>query len=197
MRVIAGQWRGRTLFSPKGAVRPTQDRVRQILFDILGAQIVGGDVLDLYAGSGALGIEALSRGAGQVVLVESEARARKVLERNLEAVGAGERARVLGRPVLSALPDLLRSGARFRWILADPPYGSAEVERLLSWVGGVGGEILDGRGGLVLESGRPDAVPERSGGLLLHRERIIGDTVLRFFRPGESAGEARSGGARR
>ena len=151
--------------------------------------------LDLYAGSGALGIEALSRGAEQVVFVESDARVRRTLERNLGAVQAEARARVLGRPVLSALRDLLSAGDSFDWVLADPPYGSREVERLLDWLGGPGGSLLSGRGGVVVETGRADAVPERAGGLGLQRERIVGDTVLRFFRAAEGAGAAESGGA--
>lgn len=197
MRVIAGEWRGRTLFSPGGSVRPTLDRVRQILFDILGAEIVGARALDLYAGSGALGIEALSRGAEQVVFVESDARVRRTLERNLGAVQAEERARVLGRPVLSAIRDLLATGVAFDWILADPPYGSPDVEKLLDWLGGPGGGLLSGRGGVVVETGRADPVPERAGRLRLRRERIVGDTVLRFFRVAEGAEAAESGGAER
>lgn len=196
MRVIAGQWRGRNLFSPGGSVRPTQDRVRQILFDILGSEIVGARLLDLYAGSGALGIEALSRGAEQVLFIESDARARRTLERNLETVQAGERARILGRPVLPALRDLLGGGAEFDWVLADPPYGSRDVAPLLAWIGGDGTETLSGRGGVVLESGRLDEVPAKSGRLTLRRERVVGDTVLRFFRAEESAGDGDSGGAR-
>jgi 16S rRNA (guanine966-N2)-methyltransferase len=196
MRVIAGQWRGRNLFSPGGSVRPTQDRVRQILFDILGREIVGARLLDLYAGSGALGIEALSRGAEHVLFIESDARVRRTLERNLETVQAGVRARVLGRPVLPALRDLLGGGAEFDWVLSDPPYGSGDVEPLLAWIGGDGTEILSGRGGVVLESGRLDVVPATSGRLTLRRERVVGDTVLRFFRAEESAGDGDSGGAR-
>lgn|SRR5690606_27620398 len=197
MRVIAGEWRGRTLFSPGGAVRPTLDRVRQILFDILGSEIVGVRALDLYAGSGALGIEALSRGADEVVFVESDARVRRTLERNLSAVKAEARGRVLGRPVLPALRDLLASGETFDWVVADPPYGSREVERLLEWLGGEGASLLSGRGGVVVETGRADPVPERVGRLILRRERVVGDTVLRFFRAAEGAEAAESGGAER
>jgi 16S rRNA (guanine(966)-N(2))-methyltransferase RsmD len=197
MRVIAGQWRGRSLFSPGGSVRPTQDRVRQILFDILGDEIAEACVLDLYAGSGAVGIEALSRGAAQVTFVESDARVRRTLERNLDAVEAGPRARILGRPALAALRDLLASGAEFDWILADPPYGSPDVPRLLSWIGGEGAAISSGRGGLVLESGRFDDMPAGMGGLLLQRERVVGDTVLRFFRVEGGEERDQSGGATR
>lgn len=196
MRVIAGQWRGRSLFSPGGSVRPTQDRVRQILFDILGDEIAEARVLDLYAGSGAVGIEALSRGAAEVTFVESDARVRRTLERNLDAVEAGSRARILGRPALAALRDLLASGAEFDWILADPPYGSRDVARLLSWIGDEGAAISSG-GGLVLESGRFDEMPAGLRGLRLQRERVVGDTVLRFFRVEEGGGRDQSGGATR
>ncbi len=120
MRIIAGQWRGRRLTVPAGRdVCPTSDRVREALFSILG-DVGGARVLDLYAGSGALGIEALSRGAVSAVFVERDARAVAAIERNLVAVG-------VGAPV--ARQDVIRFLARaegpYDLVFCDPPYDSA------------------------------------------------------------------------
>ena len=103
MRIIGGEWGGRRLHAPKSGVRPTADRVRQTLFDILGAGVSEGTVLDLYAGTGALGLEALSRGASSAIFVEASRSVRLVLERNLQELQAGPRARVIGLPVRRAL----------------------------------------------------------------------------------------------
>ena len=121
MRVIAGEYKGRRLQAPPGdAVRPTPDRVREALFSILGARVEGATVLDLFAGSGALGIEALSRGAASAVFVDDDPRAVDAIERNLSEIGAdGEVKR------RDALAFLAQTPARFDLVFADPPYSSA------------------------------------------------------------------------
>src|SRR4051812_15670056 len=123
MRVIAGAYKGRRLQAPKGSeTRPTSDRVREALFSILG-DVEGLRVLDLYAGSGALGIEALSRGAGQTVFVESGRRAADAIRANLRAVGDPDAMIWVG----DALAYLRRADAEapFDLVFADPPYSSA------------------------------------------------------------------------
>lgn len=181
MRIVGGEWGGRRLFSPGPGVRPTQDRVRQILFDILGGSITEGPVLDLYAGSGALGLEALSRGAPSAVLVESSRRAATVLRRNCETLNAGERARILLLPVRRALALLGQEGAGFRWVLADPPYGTPEVTEVLGALGNAASSVVIPGGGLVLESRESDRVPDRAGELVRRRCRVAGGTALHFF----------------
>jgi 16S rRNA (guanine966-N2)-methyltransferase len=117
MRVVAGEFRGRRLAAPRGArTRPTADRVREALFSMLG-DVAGARVLDLYAGSGALGIEALSRGAESVVFVERDARAARMIERNLASLG-------LDQPVLrqDAVRFLARAEGTFDLVFCDPPY---------------------------------------------------------------------------
>ena len=134
MRIIAGEWRGRTLFSPQGmATRPTADRVREMLFNMLASRIGTFDgmrVADLFAGSGALGLEALSRGAAFACFVEQDMHAIAAIRTNIEALGAVKRAQLLARSA-SALP----SSQPFDLIFADPPYsagsGSAVVEEVL------------------------------------------------------------------
>ena len=123
LRVVAGKHRGRRLETPAGlSTRPTADRVREALFQILGP-LDGMRVLDLFAGSGALGIEALSRGAAAATFVESDRRAAELLERNLSTVG--ETAEVAVRDALAWLRDA-PAGTAFELILVDPPYDSAD-----------------------------------------------------------------------
>lgn len=120
MRVVAGEFKGRRLVAPRGArTRPTADRVREALFSILG-DVSGARVLDLFAGSGALGIEALSRGAASVEFVESDRRAVTAIQRNLAAVGVSATVRAQ-----DALRFLGRSGGPYDLVFCDPPYDSA------------------------------------------------------------------------
>ncbi len=120
MRVVAGEFRGRRLAAPRGRrTRPTADRVREALFSMLG-DLAGARVLDLYAGSGALGIEALSRGAGSAVFVERDPRAAAVIERNLAELGLEQRV-----VTDEALRYLARAKSSFDLVFCDPPYDSA------------------------------------------------------------------------
>ncbi len=123
MRIVAGKWRGRTLRAPKGrAVRPTQDRVREAVFDILGGRVEGTAVLDLFAGTGAMALEALSRGASSAVLVEVDPRVFEALRRNVESLGAGEAEAHLS-DYRQAMRALRARKLRFDLVFLDPPYG--------------------------------------------------------------------------
>lgn len=125
MRVVGGEHRGRRLRTPAGAAtRPTADRVREALFSILG-DVGGLRVLDLYAGSGALGIEALSRGARSATLVDSSRRAAAIIGENLAAIGAGDEAEVVCRDTLAWLRDAADRAAGFDLVFCDPPYDAA------------------------------------------------------------------------
>lgn len=122
MRIIAGTHRGRRLAAPKGEhTRPTSDRVREALFNLVGP-VEDAAVLDLYAGSGALGLEALSRGARRCVFVESDGAACRVIRVNLEALGVTS-ALVLRRDAVGALREEVAAGRRYDLVLLDPPYG--------------------------------------------------------------------------
>ncbi len=131
MRVIAGSARGTRLAPVPKGMRPTSDRVRESLFNALGQFFEGGSVLDLYAGTGALGIEALSRGSGLAIFVERDRRARAVILENLRRTGFAGRAEVIGGEVEAALGRLVGRGERFDLIFADPPY------RIAAEVGGI------------------------------------------------------------
>ncbi|HET7272588.1 MAG TPA: pantetheine-phosphate adenylyltransferase [Rubrobacter sp.] len=132
MRVIAGSARGTRLAPVPKGVRPTSDRVRESLFNSLGQFFEGGSVLDLYAGTGALGIEALSRGSERAVFVERDWRARAVILENLRKTGFVDRAQVIGGEVESVLGRLVERDEPFNLIFADPPYRIAAAE-----VGGI------------------------------------------------------------
>jgi 16S rRNA (guanine966-N2)-methyltransferase len=120
-RIIAGALRGRRLAAPRGArTRPTSDKVRGAVFNLLGQFFEGGDVLDLYAGTGALGLEAVSRGCARAVLVESDRDAVAAIERNVEALGLAGRVEVRRGRVVEVLPRL-PAGA-FALAFVDPPY---------------------------------------------------------------------------
>lgn len=191
MRVTGGDLARRTLHAPPGErTRPTADKVRQALFNILQADqgAIAGDVLDLYAGSGALGIEALSRGAARAVFVDQDAAARRALSRNLSDLGLDARARVLPGDALRAVAGL-PMGTAFDLILADPPYrDAAEVlPALLTLVAERG--LLRPAGTLVVEFALhprdPLPVPERVAGpgqaLSQSGLRRYGQTGLAFY----------------
>lgn len=176
MRVVAGSVRGRRIAAPPGTdTRPTTDRVREAMFNALGSlgAVDGAVVADLFAGSGALGIEALSRGAASAHFVESDRRAVAVIEENLATLGLDDRGVVLRRPVEGALDDL---PAPLDLVLADPPYA---FEGWAALLGAVAPRLADD-GLVVIESGRAIDLPP---GWERVRERTYGGTVVLFARP--------------
>lgn len=176
MRVVAGELGGRRLRTPPGSgTRPTAERVRAALFDRLGRDVVDARVLDLYAGSGSLGIEALSRGAARATFVEQGARALGVLRRNLEDLGLAARGRVLASAVRRAVAALGAAGECFELVLVDAPYAEASD----AWQGAV--DLVAAGGILVAErDGRAPASALR--GAVLERRAMYGTTALEFWR---------------
>jgi 16S rRNA (guanine966-N2)-methyltransferase len=185
MRVIAGRFGGRRLFdAPREGVRPTSDRVREALFARLGA-LHGLRVLDLYAGTGTLGIEALSRGAARAVFIERSRPALAVLERNLAALGLDEGGvtRVVRGDVATSLRRLARPGPEaeaFERVFIDPPYASGEAVRALEAL--VSGGLLAPDAEVVVEASRRHPVGPVPG-LELVDERRYGDTLIVRFAP--------------
>lgn len=171
MRVVAGAFKGRTLHAPRGRrTRPTADRVREAVFSMLGS-VDGLRVLDLFAGSGALAIEALSRGATDAVLVERDPRAVAAIQRNLEALGV--EAGVRRRDALAYLRDT--GEGPFDLVFVDPPYDSAS--RLAAPLGEELPKVASERALIITESDKrmPLELPLR-----LLRERSYGDTAIRI-----------------
>jgi 16S rRNA (guanine966-N2)-methyltransferase len=173
--VIAGLFGGRSLAVPRGrSVRPTSDRVREALFSILGS-ISGDRVLDLFAGSGALGIEAVSRGAAEVTFVDSSAAAIAAVRRNLEALGiSGEVHRSHAR---SFLERARASGRQYDLVFLDPPYRQAEA--LGGGLGPALAQVLAPSGRVVAESDR--RAPLELEPFTLRAERRYGDTLIRIY----------------
>ena len=180
-RVIGGQGRGRRLKSPAGEkTRPTGARVKQTLFDILAPLIPGSRFLDLFAGGGAMGLEALSRGAARVALVDRSAAAVEVIRHNVSALkGLGGDVQVFRQDAATAAAGLAASGLRFDVVFLDPPYESELYEPLLEQAGE--GLLADG-GVVVAEHFHKRVLPERIGRLLRTRSVRIGDHRLSFYR---------------
>lgn len=182
MRVTAGADRGRKLRAPRGATtRPTGSKVREAMFNILGPPPEF-PVLDLYAGSGALGIEALSRGAASAAFVERDSRALAALHRNLRELGFSARARVINSTVVNALQRLAQEPkqAPFGWVFVDPPYAGGEVEPVLSILSD--GQLLAQGAVIIVEHDRHNVPPDSLGNLYLSDRRYYGDTGVSFYR---------------
>jgi 16S rRNA (guanine966-N2)-methyltransferase len=180
MRVTAGTERGRKLRAPRGATtRPTGAKVREAIFNILGP-LPPNQVLDLFAGTGALGIEALSRGASHATFVERDHRALSALHRNLRAAELAGRSKVLDTGVEVALQRLSEEEARFSWVFIDPPYASGQVEPVLALLSG--GRLLDNGAVVIVEHDRHNIPPTSVGALEMVDRRFYGDTGLSFYR---------------
>jgi 16S rRNA (guanine(966)-N(2))-methyltransferase RsmD len=185
MRVIGGHDRGRRLRAPRGlATRPTADRVRVTLFDVLGPAVAGARVLDLFAGTGAVGIEALSRGAARVVLVERDQSALRALRANLTALGAPRAAaRVMAGDVLRLLPELGAQEGPFDLVFIDPPYATALAARTLEGLGAT--RICRAGTEVIVQHSTRTTLPTVPGLAPHRRPRQFGDTALTFLRAEE------------
>jgi 16S rRNA (guanine966-N2)-methyltransferase len=178
MRVIAGSLKGRRLQAPTwDGLRPTSDKLRETLFNILAGRIDGARVLDGYAGTGAIGIEAISRGAAHVTFVESDRRAQALIAANLAHCGVQNGYVIIRASVIRALD--VRPGAPiepFDVILLDPPYAEVPDEVIAA----AGARIAAG-GVLVLEHARRQPAPESAGRLVRSRDVTSGDSALAFY----------------
>jgi 16S rRNA (guanine966-N2)-methyltransferase len=179
MRIIAGAFKGRRLAPVKGKTRPTAAKVREAVFDILGPVVDEVRVLDLFAGTGALGIEAISRGAVAAVFVEDHPEAVKALHRNLEDLGLQEQTKVWPLPVATALKKLAAQGERFGLAFLDPPYGGGKAVAALKAL--VSLNLLAAGAHVVVEHSRRETLPEESGRLKRTEVRRYGDTQLAFY----------------
>ncbi|HEX6771560.1 MAG TPA: 16S rRNA (guanine(966)-N(2))-methyltransferase RsmD [Acidobacteriaceae bacterium] len=185
MRVIAGRYRSRLLTAPRGmATRPTSDRLRETLFNVLAPRIEGAQFADLYAGTGALGIEALSRGAAHVVFVETAAAALAALRENLTALGIRDGYQVEQRSVPVVLRNLARRTICFDIVCFDPPWEDASAyTQTMTLLGGAADALLSPAAVVVAEHARRGSfIPGESYGEL-HRYRILeqGDAALSFY----------------
>jgi 16S rRNA (guanine966-N2)-methyltransferase len=185
MRVIAGKYRSRLLKSLKGnALRPTSDRLRETLFNVLGPNIPGSRFLDVFAGTGAVGIEALSRGASEAVFIENHAPAAVLIRRNLESLAITSGAQVLPLDALRALEKIARkhnpTDPAFDFVFLDPPYAEKnQYDRVLSFLGAA--PFLTTGSLVIAEHRRTLELPQRIGRLLQTRILRQGDAALSFY----------------
>ena len=201
LRIIAGTARGRRLFSPGSrgggqSIRPTADRAREALFNILGWEFVdNAAVLDLFAGTGAFGLEALSRGAKEAVFVDHSALALDLIQKNITTCGFSDRAHVIRHDLLKGLFFWQKAGARavnngatpapvFDLVFLDPPYRKGLCEALLAGLQGQG--MLGNESVVVFEDESSQALPERVGDLRLYDQRTYGDTGFWFYEKAQS-----------
>jgi 16S rRNA (guanine(966)-N(2))-methyltransferase RsmD len=182
VRVIAGELKGRRLKSPAwDGLRPTSDKLRETLFNILAPRVAGARVLDGYAGTGAIGIEAISRGAAWVSFVDSDRRAQALIADNLAHCGVTNGYVIIRAPVAVALDGLgvvpPGTPGHFDIIVLDPPYGDPQADLVVA----AAGEVLAPDGLLVLEHARRRAAPDAAGRLARVRQVISGDSTLSFY----------------
>jgi 16S rRNA (guanine966-N2)-methyltransferase len=187
VRIIAGALKGRRLVAPRGrATRPTADQVRIALMDTLAPRLDGARVLDLFAGAGGVGLEALSRGAAHATFIEQDTRAVAALRDNVAVLGLGPAARVRRADVLREIPALYRAGERFDVVFLDPPYDAGLVEPTLEALGG--GGLLLAEGLVIAQHFTKRAPAEVVGVLAAFRTRRFGETTLTFYRAGAHPG---------
>lgn len=186
MRIVGGKYKGRVIKTLKGLrIRPTSEKVREALFDILGERLKNNRVLDLFAGSGALGLEALSRGARKIVFVERERPAVKIIRENAARLGLSPFIEVVNSDYEAALKKLGKKGRVFDVVMADPPYhllapGEKKVsEKLLFMLGEYG--TLSPKGIFVLEHFAKVQIPEQFNEWQRIRKARYGQTCLSFF----------------
>jgi 16S rRNA (guanine(966)-N(2))-methyltransferase RsmD len=180
MRVIAGSLKGRTLDTPKWeGIRPTSDKLRETLFNVVAQRVPGSRVLDAYAGTGAIGIEALSRGAAQVAFVDDDLRSVKLVERNLARCGVSDRYVIIRARLGGETPAQLLGppAGSFDLAVLDPPYDEQDLTASIATI-----EPLVASGGLlVLEHARKRSSPESVGKLSRTRVLLSGDSALSFY----------------
>jgi 16S rRNA (guanine966-N2)-methyltransferase len=183
VRIVGGALRGRRLVVPNRGVRPTAERTREAVFDILGPErVTGARVLDLYAGTGALGVEALSRGATMADFLEGDRTVQRALRGNLERLGLSDRATVHGADLsrISIPPDVI---GPFDLVFLDPPYAGTEGAR---WLAHLAEMPWPKGGGLIVHERRKGTAVPTPPGLTLATERTYSETSVAFYHAGAS-----------
>ncbi len=184
MRIIGGEKRGRKLVPwEEVGIRPMRDFVRTALFNILADFVVDARFLDLFAGTGSVGLEALSRGASGAVFVDVSLEACSIVRRNLDSLGLLDRGEVLQADFAEGLDYLARRGRKFDLIFVGPPYGQGLAEKALGLLGD--GELIAAGGVVVTEVFRKEGLPASCGRLHLVDKRLYGDNALLFYQRDE------------
>lgn len=180
MRVIAGEFRGRRLDRIEGMdIRPTSDMVKESLFNILGNDVIDSVFLDLFGGTGSVGIEALSRGAKHVVFIDAGIKSIKVLKGNLEHLNIKDNVEVFHTDYSTAISKLYKFKKQFDIIFIDPPYRTGMDKSALEEIDK--NPILSQSGLIVVEHDSRDAMPQQVGKLYIYRTKQYGNTSLSFY----------------
>lgn len=179
MRVISGSAKGRKLKAPKGKIRPLSDQAKEGLFNIVQARVSGAYFLDLFAGTGSVGLEALSRGATLSIFVELERSHVRVVRENIADCQLEDRSEVYALDVLKALKILKRKGAKFDIIFLGAPYGNPALEKALEEL--ADGSLLKDNGLVIAECRFKHALAQEFGKLTAKRAVRYGDTILTFY----------------
>jgi 16S rRNA (guanine966-N2)-methyltransferase len=181
MKITGGRSRGRVLSSLKGMdIRPTSSKVREAIFNLLGQDMSGLKIFDIFAGTGIMGIEALSRGAEEAVFIDKSSLAMQLIKKNLALCGYEGRSRVLKRDIMDGSRlDSLVEGKSFDVAFIDPPYGKDILPLVLEMLSHC--DVLKPGAVVVTESAKGDPMPERSGFLVLSGRKIYGDTKIEIY----------------
>lgn len=181
MRVIAGKWKGRRLISVPGlSTRPTTDKVKESLFSMIGPFFDGGIGLDLFAGTGGLGIEALSRGMDRVIFIDRDGKAIETIHANIRQLKAEEQAEIYRSDADRALNLLQKKGIRFHLVLMDPPYAKEENTYFLQRL--VRAQLLAPEAVVVVEREKEREITDVPSPLQMWKEHQYGDTVISIYR---------------
>jgi len=178
LRIISGKYKGRAIKIPKG-IRPTQSKIRKALFDILGKKIKGSKFLEVFAGSGGIGLEAASLGADCVYFIENTPGCLKILKENLKYILANN-FYLLAKDAFRAIKELALSNVKFEIIFLDPPYYKDMVKKSLQVLAQY--DILATNGYIVAQHFKKDILPEKIGNLILFRQIKYADTQLSFYK---------------
>jgi len=179
MKILTGLYKGKTIVMPKG-IRPTQNKVRKAIFDIMG-DIEGLSFLELFAGSGAVGFEAASRGVGELVLVEHQPLCRQAILKNIAHLGLMN-CRLCPVQAEAAIESLKRQARSFDIVFFDPPYRQGLAKKTLQKIGAY--DIVSPNGFVIVQHCRRDDLPGCEGGLILFKQAAYSDTLLSFYRKG-------------
>ncbi|UVI32454.1 16S rRNA (guanine(966)-N(2))-methyltransferase RsmD [Paenibacillus spongiae] len=193
MRVIAGTAKGRALKPVPGMnTRPTTDKVKEAIFSMIGPYFDGGRALDLFAGTGGLGIEALSRGIGHAVFVDLERQSIEVIKRNVEAARVAERAEIYRNEAGRALKVLEKRGTAFSLVFLDPPYKMKDMDAFMQELAERG--LLEAGGTVVIEHDAEHVYPVTAGAFEQTKHALYGDTAVSIYRyfPSEEGGSTQT-----
>ena len=191
MRIIAGTYASRRLETLKGqATRPTLDKVKEAVFSALGGMFDGGTMLDLYAGSGAIGLEAVSRGMNQAVLVDQSHAAAEIIRKNIALLGCQKQTRLLAMNDRKALSLLAKEGVQFDLVYLDPPYEKQHNEEVMTYL--VEHGMLKNGARVVIEAKKEESYTQAFGPLQYQKEKVYGIMKITYYRFEQSHPEEHS-----